>query len=119
MPSTPPRSERTLFVGDVHACPAELEQLIEVAQAQRVVLVGDLFTKGPDPRGVWELIQEHRIEAVRGNHDQRVIDRPELVDLPRKARAWLARLPFFLVEPGLVVVHGGLHPLHGVAGTSR
>ena len=112
-------SGRTLYVGDVHGCAHELERLLTVAQADRVVLVGDLFTKGPDPRGVWELVQEHRCEAVLGNHDQRVLEQPDCVDLPRKAYKWLAKRPCFLVEPGIVVVHAGLHPTRGVSGTTR
>ncbi len=49
---------RTLFVGDVHGCADELDKLLRKARPTRVVLLGDLFTKGPDPRGVWSLIRE-------------------------------------------------------------
>lgn len=115
---------RTLIVGDVHGCADELAALIERAAADRVVLVGDLFTKGPDPVGVWSLIQEHRCEAVLGNHDawllQRWKKRPgPCADLPKAARAYLAALPLFLLEPGRIVVHAGLHPKLGVGGTRR
>ena len=118
MPSTPPPSDRTLFVGDVHGCAEEFGQLLDQVQPGRVVLVGDLFTKGPDPTGVWELIREHGCEAVRGNHDQRVLDHPDRVVLPQEARRWLAGRPLFLLELGLTVVHAGVHPTLGVAGTT-
>ena len=42
----------TLFVGDVHGCAAELSELIRIARPRRLILVGDLYTKGPDPAGV-------------------------------------------------------------------
>lgn len=106
----------TLYVGDVHGCADELDELIRLAAAERVVLVGDLFRKGPDPRGVWALIQEHRCEAVLGNHDALLLREGPLDD---DVRSWLESLPLFIEEPGRVVVHAGIHPLEGVAGTTR
>lgn len=120
MPSTPPPSEASeLFIGDIHGCADELRALLEQADAQRVVLVGDLFTKGPDPVGVWELVRDYRCEAVLGNHDDWLLRRPARADVPPEALTWLAALPLFIVEPGLTVVHGGLHPKLGVSGTTR
>jgi predicted phosphodiesterase len=108
-----------LFVGDVHGCADELRELLEQADAERVVLVGDLFTKGPDPVGVWELVRQHRCEAVLGNHDDWLLREPGRVELPQAARRWLAALPLFILEAGLTVVHGGVHPKRGVSGTTR
>jgi len=28
------------------------------AKATKIILIGDLFTKGPDPKKVWELIKK-------------------------------------------------------------
>ena len=100
----------TLFVGDVHGCAAELSALLELAAPTRVILVGDLFTKGPDPAGVWALVQAWAMEAVRGNHDQAVLAQGGHPDLPPAALDWLAALPFTLEGPGWLVVHGGLVP---------
>ena len=113
---------RTLYVGDVHGCSEELEELLHEARPTRVVLVGDLFTKGPDAFGVWELIQRYEAEAVLGNHDAKVLKRwPELAErlgLPGQAREWLKGLPLWLKEPGRIVVHAGVHPKRGLAGTT-
>lgn len=61
------------IVGDVHGCSWELHELISLAKKYlnkfQLVLVGDLFTKGPDPVGVYELIQEHNALCIKGNHD--------------------------------------------------
>lgn len=71
----PPSTERLplFIVGDVHGCSRELSDLIETAKKHiskfQLVLVGDLFTKGPDPVGVYELIQEHSALCIKGNHD--------------------------------------------------
>lgn len=115
---------RTLIVGDVHGCADELGRLLATARAERVVLVGDLYTKGPDPAGVWALIQQHRCEAVLGNHDAWLLDhwdgrKGPLQDLADDARRHLAALPLFKLEPGLIVVHAGLDPRQGVGGTRR
>ena len=64
---------RTLFVGDVHSCAVELEMLLDAVQPTRVILLGDVFNKGPMPQKTWALIQKWRCEAVLGNHDLAVI----------------------------------------------
>ncbi|MCB9766043.1 MAG: metallophosphoesterase [Alphaproteobacteria bacterium] len=118
---------RTLFVGDVHGCAQELAELVTRARPDRVVLVGDLFTKGPDPVGVWRVIQHVGAEAVLGNHDALVLsawpsDHPAVAALKASApyvRGWLASRPLFIQEPGLIVVHAGVHPMRGVPGTTR
>lgn len=120
---------RTLFVGDVHGCSASLRALVTEVRPDRLILVGDLFAKGPDPAGVWRIIEEHRAEAVLGNHDARVLGvwgfpgdgkhHRAAAALPEAARTWLQGLPLFLHGPGWVAVHAGVHPFEGVPGTSR
>jgi hypothetical protein len=71
----PPPDERPplFIVGDVHGCARELEQLLKKARARipdcQILLVGDLFTKGPNPVGVFELIHEYNAISIKGNHD--------------------------------------------------
>lgn len=111
---------RTLIVGDVHGCARELDRLLGKARPKRVILVGDLFTRGPDPRGVWDLIQEWGCEAVLGNHDAVVLDRWEPGrPLPRKAHRWLRARPHVLVEKRWAVAHAGVHPRRGPRKTTR
>jgi hypothetical protein len=61
------------IVGDVHGCAWELAELIQLAKKYvdkfQLMLVGDLFTKGPDPVGVYEIIHEHNAMCIKGNHD--------------------------------------------------
>jgi len=71
----PPSKERLplFIVGDVHGCARELADLIQKARQRvaqfQLVLVGDLFTKGPDPVGVFDLIHENNAICIKGNHD--------------------------------------------------
>ncbi len=112
---------RTLVVGDVHGCSGELDALVALAKPDAVVLVGDLFTKGPDPRGVWERIEAWDARAVLGNHDAAVLERWDhwRGSLPKRCRSWLSSLPIWREEAGVLVVHAGVHPRLGRAGTTR
>lgn len=103
---------RTLVVGDVHSCAAELSALLSCAQPTRVILVGDVFNKGPDPEGVWRLVLEWGVESVLGNHDLRVLELAKQGDcrVPVAALDWLSTLPLFIEGEGWLVVHGGLNP---------
>jgi hypothetical protein len=120
---------RTLFVGDVHGCASALRALLDGVRADRIVLLGDLFAKGQDPRGVWDLIRDRGAEAVLGNHDDRMLriwdtdgdtrHHAACRALPDDARAWLAELPLFLHGDGWTAVHAGVNPFLGPAGTDR
>ncbi len=112
----------TLVVGDVHGCAAELAALLDLAQPSRLVLVGDVFTKGPDAKGVWSLVETWRAVGVLGNHDARMLAEPGRfahLGLPAEAWAWLSALPLYREVGGWWVVHGGFDPYRGPEGTRR
>ncbi len=74
---------RTIIVGDVHGCAAELEALLNLvsyAPADRLLFVGDLIARGPDSVGVLRLYRASGAESVMGNHEERMLR-------ARKARA--------------------------------
>jgi len=125
---------RTLFVGDVHGCADELARLLDAARADAVVLVGDLYTKGPDPVGVWRLIRDRGLQAVRGNHDERLVKvlagkRADddhgcsvIRQLDAADPAWrdhLHALPLWLEVAGWTVVHASVHPSGDLQQTTR
>ena len=107
---------------------------MSLAGASRVVLVGDLFTKGPDPAGVYRLVRAQGFDTVLGNHDQRLLDalagkRPKDDEAKRCIRAldaedrrwhkWLAKQPLFEQARPFTVVHAGLHPSGSRKKTTR
>ena len=63
-----------MVVGDVHGCADELRALVKMTRPTEVVLVGDLFTKGPDPVGVWRQVVQGGFNATFGNHEARLVD---------------------------------------------
>jgi len=67
---------RSIFIGDVHSCAAELAELLSavaVTSDDKVYFVGDLFTRGPDAIGVMNLFRSVRGRSAVGNHEQRLL----------------------------------------------
>ena len=67
---------RTLAIGDVHGCLTALETLLRAAQVQLddlIIALGDYVDRGPDSRGVLDLMiklwRQGQLVAIRGNHD--------------------------------------------------
>jgi hypothetical protein len=68
---------RTIIIGDVHGCRAELEDLLDAvafASGDRLVFVGDLVARGPDSLGVLDIARRTGATVVRGNHEQKLLD---------------------------------------------
>jgi bis(5'-nucleosyl)-tetraphosphatase (symmetrical) len=61
----------TVVIGDVHGCLEELDELLAHFPRDRVVLVGDLMDRGPDPVGVVRRVRERKLACVLGNHDEK------------------------------------------------
>ncbi len=113
---------RTVFVGDVHGCFAELRELVEEkirpAAGDRVILLGDLINRGPDTAGAVRYVRERGFACVMGNHEERYLRKFETHDWARDIRAalsdadhaWIAALPAFLEGENFIAVHGGLTP---------
>ena len=119
---------RTIIVGDVHGCAAELDALlgrVHFALGDKLVLVGDLVARGPDSLGVLDIARRTGAVIVRGNHEQKLLDwrdDPETqlsrihLDVARSLRDvdWTlfdtAPLWVDLPEHGLRVVHAGVVP---------
>lgn len=126
---------RTVIVGDLHACTGELEELLDqlafVEGSDRLVQVGDLVVRGPDPHGALALVKRLGGRAVRGNHEDRLLSwrhrhEPLGPDHARVASAlsddeWsaLEALPLWLDLPehGVRVVHAGVVPGQDLAST--
>lgn len=119
---------RTVIVGDVHGCRGELEDLLArvgLCSDDRLVMVGDLVARGPDPAGTLDLLTSLGARAVRGNHEDRLLRhrrRPErplgiahravVAAISDQHWAFLASLPLWLDLPehGVRVVHAGVVP---------
>ena len=130
-------SKRTLVIGDIHGCSHELSTLVTHANPSHIIVVGDLFTRGPDPLGVWEFLASWdptALNGVLGNHDQRILDAlngniatgqriqntiAELMTGGDTWVQWLRNRPVFLTAGAFTIVHAGLHPSEGRRSTSQ
>src|SRR5262249_8459443 len=74
---------RFFVVGDIHACPQELEVLLSGLSLQsedRVVFLGDYIDRGPGSREVVNLLLGLKAEGIcsltflKGNHEDMFLD---------------------------------------------
>jgi serine/threonine protein phosphatase 1 len=69
---------RDLAVGDVHGCFSLLDAGLAACDfdpsRDRLFSVGDLIDRGEESPSVLEAVRRHRIKAVRGNHEQGILD---------------------------------------------
>ena len=124
---------RTLFIGDVHSCADELSDLLDRAalvSGDRVLLTGDLLSRGPKPHEVMKLYRQLGARAPVGNHEQRLLDArrakargekgPKLSashqtivdELSPEDWQLLDAMPLFVDVPehGTVIAHAGIDP---------
>lgn len=68
---------RSVFIGDVHGCLEELDELLHLldapAQGDSLFFLGDLVDRGPESLGVVRRVQEIRAQCVLGNHESKYI----------------------------------------------
>lgn len=100
-------------VGDVHGCRETLERLLEELAPgadDLVVFVGDLVRKGPDSKGVLDLVRAHsNFYSVRGNNEQKFVNGGKSLDsLTDDDIDYLESLPVLVSWDDVVVVHGGI-----------
>lgn len=62
-------------VGDIHGCLEEFDELLKTIQynknQMRLVLLGDLMDRGPDPIGCVRRARELDVECIMGNHEEK------------------------------------------------
>jgi predicted phosphodiesterase len=127
--SLAPVKGRTLFIGDVHGCADELEQLLvafDPGKKDRIVFVGDLVNRGPDSPRVLQIARDLSAQCVLGNHEQQLLrarkarapgrlkrrDRVTYDSLSKADWKWMKQWPHVIEIPslGVLVVHGGFVP---------
>ena len=122
-------SERTIIIGDIHGCLDEFKELLKKVKynsaSDRLILTGDLISKGPYSFETLQLARTLNAEVVTGNHELAFLlylknkKRPYKSFYALKQRMlpqleewihWLENLPLYIEEDDFIVVHAGLHP---------
>lgn len=122
-------ADRTIIIGDVHGCIAELEHLLAELQVDArddLLFLGDLVNKGPHSGAVVKLARQAGARCVLGNHERRLLrfretgdramlksrDARTLRQLTRADWDYLDAMPLRIELPefNTVAVHGGFVP---------
>ena len=84
-----PALGRHLAIGDIHGCITALESLIDAVEPRAddtIVTLGDYVDRGPDARAVVDFViqlsTQHKVIALRGNHEIMMLD-------AREKQSWL------------------------------
>lgn len=120
---------RLIAVGDIHGCHKEFEDLLDkldLRKNDRLVLLGDLISRGPDSGKVVALAREYATVSLLGNHELRHLnyrrtddpshlkkyDYVTMEQLRGKDWEYLESMPLTYEDPdlGVVCVHGGFLP---------
>ena len=115
---------RQIVIGDIHGCHREFVELCDklaVTADDRLISVGDLVDRGPEPAEVVRLFRERPNSVVlTGNHERKHVRgvlsyAQEITKLQLGATyaeivQWMAALPYYLELPDAIVVHAALEP---------
>lgn len=74
--------KRTIMISDIHGCMEQFNEMLHLvkynSKYDQLILLGDYVDRGPDSKEVVEkvieLVRDHNAIAIRGNHDQRLVD---------------------------------------------
>lgn len=115
---------RTLIVGDIHGCHAELLELCDraaLSEGDVLISVGDVVDRGPEPGAVIDLLRTRPNTIVLcGNHERKhvrgvfsysqEVTRAQLGARYADDVAWMATLPYHVELDDVRVVHFGCFP---------
>jgi len=121
---------RRLYVGDLHGCADELQDLLDrfgfVAGSDRLFSVGDVMGKGPNALEALRLLNKLGAVITLGNHDAHCLKGATLPEAQRTERHktylaslgeeqnfWLKEMtawPLYHEEKDVLMVHAGLQP---------
>lgn len=109
---------RVALLSDIHSNLEALDAVLEaLPQVDRVVVLGDIVGYGPDPNGVIARLRSIGARAVRGNHDQAMLE-PSTLEWFNPHAAASARWTREVLTPQSLRYLAGL-PSHGRVGRHR
>jgi serine/threonine protein phosphatase 1 len=133
--------DRQIAISDIHGCARTFERLLfdvlDIQTSDHLFLLGDFINKGPDSKGVIDLIFQLEKDGfscycLRGNHEQYLIDALEdpnkemeflsrggietlqsfgvnsIHDIPEEYLEFIFNLGFYIELPEYLLIHAGL-----------
>ncbi|KAJ4416194.1 hypothetical protein N0V85_002380 [Neurospora sp. IMI 360204] len=84
--------KRLVFIGDTHGRLTTLRSLLVKISfdntTDHLILAGDLVTKGPDSKGLVQFARDIGASAVRGNHDDKVLEAAKWLSRIKQGKKW-------------------------------
>ena len=140
-PHPPPLMSRILAISDIHGCAKTFEALLDrvaLSTSDTLYLLGDFIDRGPDSKGVFDLIFQltdngYNINSLMGNHEAimlTVLEDPytapkwglaggvptlnsfnarSMSDIPETYLKYVAALPDYFDTGDFIFVHAGLN----------
>lgn len=112
------------IIADIHSNLEALEVVLgALKKCDKIICAGDVVGYGPNPNEVIELLQEHKVLSVAGNHDKAAVyqhstqyfnDNAKVAIqwtqniLNKKSKDYLAGLPLIVRQEDMQIVHGSL-----------
>lgn len=121
-------TKRTIFVGDIHGCIDEFNELLRKLnydpKTDRLILLGDLIDRGPDSLAVVKKARTMRLECLMGNHEHKYIKwfrsqgtRVDVYDkrdyytkLEDQDITYIHDMPTYIELDDVIAIHAGLKP---------
>jgi serine/threonine protein phosphatase 1 len=133
---------RILAIGDIHGCAKTFHKLlfeaIQLRKSDVVYCIGDYIDRGPDSKGVIDLIIDlrrkgYQIRTLRGNHEELMLDSAKdrqahmdwyinggdatlrsfgvssYADFPPEYKTFFTRTRFYYTHGPYIFVHAGLN----------
>lgn len=116
---------RTLVIGDIHGCYAELQDLLELAgltEEDAIIALGDIVDRGPETPGVLDFFRQHsNARTLMGNHERKhirsfrgelqpaasqIVSRQQLGATYLGAIQFMGTFPTSIDLPEAILVHG-------------
>lgn len=122
------QAKRTIIIGDVHGCLAELNSLITKVNYQKgkdeLYFLGDLVSRGPFSKEVFFRILELEGKSILGNHEWQLLQQVNNNRLFKNSKKLQSEFgadfdffldeircwPVFIETNQFILVHGGLDP---------
>jgi bis(5'-nucleosyl)-tetraphosphatase (symmetrical) len=122
------KKDRLIFVGDIHGCVDEFDELIEKLKYDpvhdRMILLGDLIDRGPNSVAVVNRAMKMNLECVMGNHEYKFVkwfraqgSRNDVYDrkdhyskFSDEELKYIMSMPTYVELDDVIAVHAGLKP---------
>jgi hypothetical protein len=128
-------TKRHIFIGDIHGCIEEFNELLVKLnydpEEDRLILLGDLIDRGPDSVAVVAKAREMKLECLMGNHEHKFVKwfrswgtnvdvydkRDFYLKLSDQDVTYIHDMPTYIELDDVIAVHAGLKP--GIALSSQ